>query len=343
MSTVNPPPAHPREPAHQHPRVGVGVLVFDAAGRVLLGLRRGAHGAGTWSAPGGHLEWGESFEDCARREVAEETGLMLDELQAGPVTNDVFAAEGRHYATVVMLARHPGGTPQRLEPDKCERWDWFDWQALPEPLFAPLASLRAMGWRPPPSQPLSPPASSPLYDAAVPVFLHYLERLDHLVDRVAQACASGPDPAAAEAGWLAARLAPDMLPWATQVEIAANFALRGCCPLVGRPVPPGETPQGLAALRERIARVRAQVAALSPSDFIGAESRRVRSQAGDAELDLPAGEFLQRHLLPNFFFHLTMVYAIARQGGLALGKPDFDGQHAYPPPGTPWSPNRSPT
>ncbi|MDP4300303.1 DUF1993 family protein [Leptothrix discophora] len=325
-------PAGPRDSAHQHPRVGVGVLVQDDAGRVLLGLRRGAHGAGTWSAPGGHLEWGESFEDCARREVAEETGLVIGELRAGPVTNDVFAAEGRHYATVVMLARHPGGEPQRLEPDKCEAWAWFDWEALPQPLFAPLASLKASGWMPLGRGPV--PA---LFDASVPVFLHYLDRLDGLVAKVERACRAAPDAAAAEAGWLAARLAPDMLPWAVQVEIAANFALRGCCPLAGLPVPPGESPQGLTGLRGRIARVRSRVASFRPQDYAGADARRIRSRAGDAELDLPAGEFLQRHLLPNFFFHLAMVYAIARQRGLPLGKADFDGYHAYPPPGMTWS------
>ncbi|RZS57898.1 DUF1993 family protein [Sphaerotilus mobilis] len=316
-----------REPAHQHPRVGVGVLVVDAAGRVLLGLRRGAHGAGTWSAPGGHLEWGESFEDCARREVAEETGLQLGELQTGPVTNDVFAAEGRHYATIVMLARHTGGTPQRLEPDKCEAWAWFDWQALPQPLFAPLASLKAMGWTP---AAVMPPV---LFDAAVPVFLHYLERLDSIVAKVEQAClAGGADAARAEADWLAARLAPDMLPWGLQVEVAANFALRGCRPLVGRPVLPGVTPVSVAGLRERIGRIRAELAALVPQDFVGAEARQIRCQAGEVERVLPAGEFLQRHLLPNFFFHLTMVHAIARARGLAIGKADYDGYHVYPPP-----------
>ncbi|MGY0195174.1 DUF1993 family protein [Leptothrix sp. BB-4] len=317
-----------RHPDHRHPRVGVGVLVFDDAGRVLLGLRRGAHGAGTWSAPGGHLEWGESFEHCARREVAEETGLVLGALQCGPVTNDVFAAEGRHYATVVMLARHPGGTPQRLEPDKCEAWSWFDWQALPQPLFAPLASLKAMGWVPPA---ISTPTVPPLYEASVPVFLHFLERLDGIVAKVERACASSPDAAQAEADWLGARLAPDMLAWGQQVETAANFALRGCRPLVGLPVLPGEPPGSVAGLRSRIGRIRAELAAMRPADFAAAEGRRIRSRAGEAELDLPAGEFLQRHLLPNFFFHLGMAYAIARARGLPLGKPDFDGQHVYPP------------
>jgi 8-oxo-dGTP diphosphatase len=322
-----------REPAHQHPRLGIGVLVFDAAGRVLLGRRRGSHGAGTWSAPGGHLEWGESFETCARREVAEETGLLLGALQTGPVTNDVFEAEGRHYATLVMLARHPGGTPQRLEPDKCEAWDWFDWQALPQPLFAPLASLKASGWMPPPE--LWPAASATvprLYEASVPVFLHYLARLDGIVARVEQACRALPvEAGSTESDWLAARLAPDMLPWGLQVEVAANFALRGCRPLAGLPVLAGETPQSLAGLRARIGRIRAELAAMRPADFEGAEHRRICSRAGQADLDLPAGEFLQRYLLPNFFFHLGMVHAIARSRGLPLGKADFDGYHVYPP------------
>lgn len=58
------------------PGLGVGVLVIEN-GRVLLGKRKGSHGAGTWSAPGGHLEYGESIENCAEREVLEETGLRI--------------------------------------------------------------------------------------------------------------------------------------------------------------------------------------------------------------------------------------------------------------------------
>ncbi|MFM2403649.1 MAG: hypothetical protein RL223_1529 [Pseudomonadota bacterium] len=137
------PPAAPR------PEVGVGVLVQAADGRLLLGRRRGAHGAGTWSAPGGKLEFGESVEAAARRELGEETGLAVDHLQPGPWTNDVFDDAGRHFLTAFVLARGVRGEPCNREPDKCEGWHWFDWDALPQPLFAPLASLRASGWRPP--------------------------------------------------------------------------------------------------------------------------------------------------------------------------------------------------
>lgn len=130
------------------PRVGVGILVIRD-GRVLLGRRLGAHGAGTWSAPGGRLEFGEALLDCARRELAEETGLDLGEACIGPVTSNVFAEVGQHYVTVIVLAPHTHGTPRTLEPDKCEGWQWFHWSALPAPLFAPLQSLLDSGFRPP--------------------------------------------------------------------------------------------------------------------------------------------------------------------------------------------------
>lgn len=127
--------------------VGVGILVLRD-GQVLLGRRRGSHGAGTWSAPGGRLEYGESIEDCARRELLEETGLTLGECERGPCTSDVFDEVKQQYLTVFVLARHALGEPATLEPDKCDGWQWFDWQALPQPLFAPLHSLRATGFDP---------------------------------------------------------------------------------------------------------------------------------------------------------------------------------------------------
>lgn len=129
------------------PQVGVGVIV-QRQGLVLLGLRAGAHGAGTWALPGGHLEFGETPEDCARREVLEETGLELQALRRGPWTNDVFDADGRHYVTLFMLAEAGPGDALRLEPHKCEAWAWFAWPQWPRPLFAPLHSLVASGYRP---------------------------------------------------------------------------------------------------------------------------------------------------------------------------------------------------
>jgi ADP-ribose pyrophosphatase YjhB (NUDIX family)/ribosomal protein S18 acetylase RimI-like enzyme len=130
-------------------QVGIGVVVVRG-GRVLLGRRRGAHGAGEWALPGGHLEFGETPEACASRELAEETGLRASAWRRAPYTADVLAEAGRHYVTLFLVADGVTGDPQRLEPDKCDGWSWHDWDALPGPLFAPLASLQRGGWRPGP-------------------------------------------------------------------------------------------------------------------------------------------------------------------------------------------------
>jgi 8-oxo-dGTP diphosphatase len=117
-------------------------------GKVLLGERLGAHGAGTWAPPGGHLEYGEGVEECAAREALEETGLTVTELRRGPYTTDLFPADGKHYVTLFVVGRSASGDPVVREPDKCSRWEWFAWPELPEPLFAPLASLRNTGFAP---------------------------------------------------------------------------------------------------------------------------------------------------------------------------------------------------
>jgi 8-oxo-dGTP diphosphatase len=129
------------------PLVGIGVLILRD-GRVLLGERQGSHGAGTWAPPGGHLEFGESVEACARREALEETGLELSSVRPGPYTSDVFVEEGKHYVTLFVLADVLHGEPQILEPTKCLRWAWFKWLQLPKPLFQPLATLHQTGFQP---------------------------------------------------------------------------------------------------------------------------------------------------------------------------------------------------
>lgn len=130
------------------PFVGVAVIVVRRD-KLLLGLRRSSHGAGTWQFPGGHLEYGESVEGCAEREVLEETGLSITAIRRGPWSNDVFEVEGKHYVTLFMLAESAEGEPEVREPQKCDRWEWFAWDALPEPLFLPILHLREAGYCPP--------------------------------------------------------------------------------------------------------------------------------------------------------------------------------------------------
>ena len=169
-----------------------------------------------------------------------------------------------------------------------------------------------------------------LWQASVPVFLRYLERLRGWLDLTQSRL-----PAADAEALLGARLADDMNPFDTQVVIAANFALRACHPLAGLPVPSaGERGAGLDGLRDLIDRVSAMLRELPPAAFEDAAQRTLESQAGDALVRLPAAEFLQQYALPNFFFHLTTAYAILRSRGVQIGKADFDGLHAYPPVGS---------
>jgi 8-oxo-dGTP diphosphatase len=128
------------------PRVGVGVIIVRQ-GLVLLGQRRGSHGAGSWALPGGHLEFGEAVDECAVREVREETGLEVRDVSRGPYSSDIF--EGKHYVTLFVVAHIATGEPRLLEPEKCSQWQWFRWSELPNPLFQPLASLHKTGYVPP--------------------------------------------------------------------------------------------------------------------------------------------------------------------------------------------------
>lgn len=126
-------------------RVGIGVFVFKGD-KFLMQQRQGAHGAGSWSVPGGHLEFGESFEDTARREVKEETGLEIADVRFGAVTNDHFADEEKHYVTVWMLSDWARGKEYIAEPDKCLEQAWHTLDDLPEPLFLPWKQLLASGF-----------------------------------------------------------------------------------------------------------------------------------------------------------------------------------------------------
>ncbi|TRM68817.1 NUDIX hydrolase domain-like protein [Schizophyllum amplum] len=113
-------------------RVGVGAFVMNASGTFIIGKRKGSHGAGTWALPGGHLEYGESFSDCAAREVLEETGLQITEITFLTATNDVMKEEGKHYVTVFVRGRvmDEQQDPEVLEPEKCEGWEWVTWDQV---------------------------------------------------------------------------------------------------------------------------------------------------------------------------------------------------------------------
>lgn len=121
------------------PRVGVGILVIKK-GKILLGKRKGAHGSGFYSPPGGNLEFKETVEECTIRELNEETGLTPLSIQLGPWTQDVIDDQ-KHYISLFAIITEFEGEPQLVEPHKCEGWNWYSWDELPMPIFLPLASL----------------------------------------------------------------------------------------------------------------------------------------------------------------------------------------------------------
>jgi 8-oxo-dGTP diphosphatase len=122
------------------PRVGVGIIIRKDKS-VLLLRRKNVHGAGSWSTPGGHLEYGEAPEECAIREAKEETDLDISDVAFRAITNDVFEAEGKHYITIWMEGKYTTGEPIVSAGYEMAELGWFAWDALPEPLFLPFRHL----------------------------------------------------------------------------------------------------------------------------------------------------------------------------------------------------------
>lgn len=121
------------EQENNKPKVGVGVLIFKE-GKILLGKRKGSHGEGEYSFPGGHLEYMESFEECAERETMEEAGIRITNIRFQFLSN-VTAYKPKHYVHVGVIADWESGEPEIMEPEKCESWGWYDVDNLPSPLF----------------------------------------------------------------------------------------------------------------------------------------------------------------------------------------------------------------
>jgi mutator protein MutT len=121
----------------KYPRVGVGVMIQNEKGEVLLGLRQGSHGAGEWSFPGGHLDFGETIFQTAKREVKEETGLDVEKFELISVYDELryIKTDGKHYLGLGVKAEYKGGDPKIMEPDKCLEWKWYGLGNLPEKML----------------------------------------------------------------------------------------------------------------------------------------------------------------------------------------------------------------
>jgi len=115
------------------PKVGIGVII-ERDGKILVGKRLSSHGADTWEIPGGHLEFGETFEEAAVREGREETGVqdIVPETIIS-LSNDI--AYNKHYISIGVLTHSKTGEPTDPEPNHSTGWHWCDPNKLPDPFF----------------------------------------------------------------------------------------------------------------------------------------------------------------------------------------------------------------
>lgn len=163
-----------------------------------------------------------------------------------------------------------------------------------------------------------------MYQASVPVFSAMLKALDHVLAKGERhAAETGADLAAL----FEARLAPDMLPLKSQVQIACDHAKGACCRLAGRDIPAfADTESSFAELHARIDRTRELLKTFAEADIDGSEEREVVVALRHGELRFTGLQYLLRYATPNFYFHVTTAYDILRSRGVPLGKADFFGR-----------------
>ena len=159
--------------------------------------------------------------------------------------------------------------------------------------------------------------SSSMYASSIPVFERMLGATSEILRKAeADAEARGID----QAVLLNSRLAPDMFPLVRQVQIATDSRLAGL------EVPKWEDNEtSFAELRERIERGLAHMRALVPDQLNGSEDRDIELLIGGQAMQFKGLPYLHFFVLPNFYFHLSMTYAILRHNGLQIGKRDFLG------------------
>jgi uncharacterized protein len=168
------------------------------------------------------------------------------------------------------------------------------------------------------------PMSIAMHDAATKPLLQFLDNLAGLVRKAADhAAAKKIDPEAL----LKARLYPDMFHFLKQVQVACDFAKNTVSRLAGlEPPKHADTETSFEELLVRIETARAVVAAVTPAQLEGSETRIVTIQMRSGEMSFPGAEYLTMFALPNFYFHLTTAYAILRHNGVELGKGNFFGR-----------------
>lgn len=121
----------------KYPRIGIGVMIQNEKGEVLLGLRQGSHGAGEWAFPGGHLELGETVFESAKREVKEEVGVDVLEMEIISLFDEMkyLETDGKQYFVIGVNAKKWSGMPSLVEKTKWLEWRWFSLDKLPDKML----------------------------------------------------------------------------------------------------------------------------------------------------------------------------------------------------------------
>lgn len=162
------------------------------------------------------------------------------------------------------------------------------------------------------------------HDAVVPAYLQMLNSLTGLLTKAEAHCAAKKiDPSVL----LGSRLFPDMLPLSKQVQLASDFAAKGCARLTHSEVPSmSDTETSFAELKQRLAKTIDYVKSFKPEQFEGADAKDVTFPTGpDRSMTLKGQQFFSSVSLPNFYFHVTTAHGILRHNGVEIGKRDFLG------------------
>jgi hypothetical protein len=156
-----------------------------------------------------------------------------------------------------------------------------------------------------------------LYDISAPLFLSGLKNLSVLLDK---ALASGIP----ESELLEARLAPDMLPLPKQIQLVSDTSKGAIARLAGVENPSmADTEVSFAELKERIAKTVAFIESVDPAKFEGGVDREITITLPTFDLKWKGADYLRQFALPNFYFHITVLYAILRNKGVSIGKQDY--------------------
>ena len=163
-----------------------------------------------------------------------------------------------------------------------------------------------------------------MHQAAIPVTIHHLQTLTGIIDKAIAHCAARKID---QSTLINFRLAPDMLPFSTQVRFSADLARGLAAGLCGVDSPAySDTETNFDELKERIAKTIAYLKTFRPEQMEGSEQREIVLKTHGGELRFPRGDqYLLKFFIPNYYFHLTAAYLILRHCGIEIGKMDFLG------------------